>query len=154
MPVITNYSPAAVLAQLLINDGVLSDIDAEGQPEGSWPVYSGHEPDQPDECVTFYATTGGPDNRNFIDGKVEGAVGFQCRVRAATNEIAYDKAVTIRDHLAENVWRKGVSIGSRYYLVHAITNFQSIIDLGSVTDEYNRNIVVFNAMVNMTDQTP
>lgn len=149
------YSPADILAQLLINGGQASDTTESGVPAGSWPVYANGEPDTPDSVITIYNTASKLYNRNFIDQEVGGADGFQVRVRAATALLAQDKAESIRNWLATHSTRVGVSIGSTgsYYLVHCCVMFGSLIPIGKETPASKRSIVTFNAMVVTTDQS-
>lgn len=153
MPASTHMQ-ADVLAKLLVNASLCSAVDADGVPEGSWPVYARVEPDTPDDVVTIYNTEGFGGVRDFITGAPGGPLGFQLRVRGATSQSAQDKINAIYEYLSETLYRQGVSIGSRYYLVHACERFGDVIDLGSALPDSHRSVYVFNAFVEMKEQTP
>lgn len=161
---ITDYSVADILAQMLIDDTAVtgvSSINSLGVPSGEWPVYVNGEPDTdsnvPDEVVTIYDTGSGLNERSFVDGQNIGPSTFQVRVRGATRRIANSKASQLEKYLSERldlVYRRGVSIGDRYYLIHAITNFSDLISLGQRIPDSRAWVVVFNAQATVTDQTP
>lgn len=155
MPTYTAYSPADVLAELLVQAGQVDDVDAEGQPGGAWPVYVDQEPDDQDQMVRIIDTEGvggGPATRNHVDLVPRGLDGFQVLVRAADRRAAHEKASAIYDHLAQVV-RRGVTINQdRYYLVHGCQSFGTILSLGR-DPQTNRYWVSFNATVEVEDQT-
>ena len=150
----TYHSAADVLARVLTDAGLGSTVDSTGTPAGSWPVYATHEPDEPDSCVTIYNTDGYGGVRDFITRKVGGMDGFQVRVRAATHTLAHDKIQAIYDYLSETLYNLGISIDSKYYVVHSCELFGNVIDLGKESPNSQRSIVVFNAQVQINDRTP
>ena len=151
---VTDYSPSDVLAQLLIRVGQASDWLSSGRPEGEWPVSAGMEPDSPDSVITIYDTEGVGGVRDHITGVPDGPLGFQVRVRSTTHRYAWSKASAVYKYLSETLYRQGVSIGDRYYLVHSCDLFGDILSLGKESPNSQRSIVVFNATVNLSDQTP
>jgi len=157
MSVITDYSPADVLGQMLINAAQVSDYDSNGQPVGDWPVAINEEKDSPDNVVTLYDIAGGENYRNNIDNRVFGPAGFQVRVRASTQREAWSKASSLYAYLSEGsgggLYMVGVSIGSSYYLVHAVSHMENLITLQREPGS-SRRIVVFSAQVTVQDQTP
>ncbi len=157
MPATTDYSPADILGQLLINAAQVSDYDSEGQPSGDWPICVNEEQDSPDNVVTIYDIAGGENYRNNIDNRVFGPAGFQIRVRAATQREAWSKASSLYTYLSEGAGgglsRVGVSIGSSYYLMHAVSHMEDLISLQREPGS-SRRIVVFSAQVTVQDQTP
>jgi hypothetical protein len=154
MPTLNDYSPADVLAKLLIDVGLATGRTTSGGDAGAWPVTAGSELDSPDSVITIYDTEGVGGVRDFITGKPDGPEGFQVRVRSSTRRLAWSKAKAIYDYLAETLYRRGVNLEEdRYYLVHSCDLFGNIVDLGKDASS-RRSIVVFNAVVNITDQTP
>jgi hypothetical protein len=96
-------SPADVLSwHLVSNLGVGTDPGAEEVPSSRvWPVQAKSEPDEPDDCITVYHTTGNVDGRSPHDGSVWEHLGFQVKVRGATHRSGYVKANEVRDALAD-----------------------------------------------------
>lgn len=157
------YSPADIIARLLALDGQCSAVPDDGQVTDDWPVYVNSEPDGegvPDDVVTIYDTgDSGGSAREMVTGEEVGPNAFQVRVRASTSREAYAKLNELRDHLMLSVtpgaaaYRRGVSIGDSYYLVHACCRFSDPINLGK-SSSGKRSVWVFNAQVSETDQTP
>ncbi len=147
---ITAYSAADILIELLVQAGTLARVTA-GQPVAEWPGYAAEEPDKPDNCVTLYDTDAGDNYREGISLKVGGPAGIQVRVRGTTHRVAYSKAQEVNDVLAQVV-RRGVSIGTKYYLVTGCTDFGNLIPLGKDSPTSSRSIVVFNLYAGVTDR--
>lgn len=149
-----NSSPATIIARVLTNAGLGSTVSDDGVPSGDWPVYSSEEPDSPDSAVTVYDTEGTAYCRDFLTGNVVGPTGLQVRVRSAAKAGAWDKAVAVYDYLSKTLYRRGVSIDGRYYVVHACEQFGDITDLGKESPSSHRHLVVFNVQVEINDRTP
>ncbi len=133
-----NHSPAEIVRQLLIDEGVGSD-------GGTWPVYSTNEPATPDNCITVYDTAGTSSGRAMIDGELLGYFGFQVRIRAKTHTIGWLKAYAVQFALV-GVYQKTVHIGSDTYFVHCIARIKDIMVLGKEPTG-KRSLFTVNALV-------
>jgi len=119
-------SPADIIRQLLVD----LSLGTEPSADGSWPIHSTQEPDQPDDCITVYDTEGTQDGRSMIDGERFIHFGFQVRVRHAKHETGYHKADDIAMALDKTVYQNTVTIGANTYLVHAVSRKSGPLALG------------------------
>jgi hypothetical protein len=95
---ITAASPASIITQFLIDNGMITD-PSDG---GSWPGYIDFEPDGlgvPDEIVSVLGVVGIKDGRLMSSGTVILHPGIQIQVRSRTHDGGWDKALAIRDLL-------------------------------------------------------
>src|SRR5215831_15796670 len=95
------HSPAEIFRQLLI------DLQLGAEPDVSngkdWPVYTGQEPDAPDECITVYDTTWRVDGRAMHNGETFWHYGVQLRARSRTQYGGWTKTRTIQETLDQKV---------------------------------------------------
>lgn len=87
-----NHTPADIMSWLLVGLGVGGDSTKSPLP--SWPVYSGVEPNSPDNCITVKGTTDVDDMRTF-EGERQLHYGVQIRIRSTTEKIGYARALLI-----------------------------------------------------------
>lgn len=141
MPGALSHSPADVIRRLLIQLGV-------GVAPGSspWPVFITNEPDEPDNCITVYDTTGRGQGRVQITGEKDGHYGFQVRIRSSTSEVGYVKANAIAEALDRQVNRDVVTIGSSQYCIHAVSGRGDILPLGNESPVSERSLFTLNAL--------
>ena len=95
-----NYSPAYIMAQYLIEEGILSDPD----DSNDWPVYVGL---MPDDGVVDHNIAASIDTAPLKDGRVMGSgenifhYGFQILIRSVEYNPGYLKTSEIADALEE-----------------------------------------------------
>ena len=115
-------SPAATIRKLLIDLGL-------GTASGSWKIFVGFLPDQPDDAICVYDTTGKLDGRVMAGEQIEHE-GVQIRVRNRSYPDTWDKINTIATTL-DTIKRTIVEIsGSELYLIHNVSKTGSIMSLG------------------------
>lgn len=142
-------SPADIIRAVLIDRGLGTDPDLV--PIQAWPVYTGGEPNSPDNVITTFGTTGNDHGRDMVTGEVMGAYGFQVRVRASTYSQGRDKIETIWETLSETsggVYYLTVNVSGDEYLVVSVVRFGDIIELGKEVPNSKRNLFTFNALIN------
>jgi hypothetical protein len=121
-------SPAEIIRTVLILKGV-SNI-------GSFPCFVAYMPDEPDNLMVVYDTTGELDGRIMVTGEVVEHPGIQIMVRAKDYPTGYDKCLQICKAF-EEVKNLPVAISSmETYVVSSITRRSGIISLG--IDENDR----------------
>jgi hypothetical protein len=121
-------SPAEIIRTVLILKGV-SNI-------GSFPCFVAYMPDEPDNLMVVYDTTGELDGRIMSTGEVVEHPGIQVAVRAKDYPTGYDKSLQICKAF-EEVKNFPVAISStEAYVVSNITRRSGIISLG--IDENDR----------------
>lgn len=135
-------SPAELVRWSIANDG-LGSYPSEGDV---WPVFVGHMPDEPDNCICVYDTTGTVDGRLQQDGKSIEHPGIQVRVRAIDHPTGYPKITNIRNHL-DSVLRQGVVIGVYQYTIQAITLTGGVQTLGQEPDGERRVNFTINGIL-------
>ncbi len=147
MPQTLTYSPAQVIARLLIDLGLGSDPETAG----AWPVSSSGEPAAPDNCITVYNTQGTDGGRAMVTGELLGNYGFQVRVRAKDTETGWTKADAIQTALAESVYQETVHVGARTYLVHAVSRIGDVFEIGKEVPTSKRSVFTINATVTLEE---
>ena len=108
------HSPARILAQLLVDQGLVTAHDAGG----AWPVYTGVLPDGsgiPDDAVAVYDVAGVKDGR-LLSGPGVGHPGVTVRVRSIGYAAGWAKGQEIAAAL-EAVARAGVTIETTDYVI-------------------------------------
>lgn len=143
------HSPADIIRAVLINRGLGSDPDLS--PVQSWPVYTGGEPNSPDNVITTFGTVGIDHGREMVNGEVLGPYGFQIRVRADSYQQGRDKIETIWEGLSElsgGVYNLTVNLSGDSYLVACIVRFGDILELGKEVPNSKRSLFTFNALIN------
>lgn len=143
------HSPAEIVQQMMIDDAVGSDPEVE--PVGDWPVSSTTEPDEPDQSITVYDTTGLDDGRGQTDGGLWSHFGLQFRVRASTHRSdGFPKVESIRQYLSGVLTRQvTMTDGTATYVVNAITRIGQTIYLGTDPTSSKRKSFTVNAMVSL-----
>lgn len=134
-------SPAELIRQSVVMDG-LGTNPSDG---GAWPVFVGHMPDEPANCICVYDTTGNIDGR-ISTGKTIEHPGVQVRVRAIDHPTGYPKITNIRNHL-DSILRQGIVIGEYSYTIQAVTIIGGIQALGQEPDGERRNNFTINGIL-------
>ena len=130
-------SPANLIAQDLINEGVVSDPTVGN----AWPVFVGKFRDDPDNAVMVTDTPARDDGR-LMDGTRIEHPGIQLIVRARYFPDARAKAVAITNRL-DAIVRVKVTLDSKDYKIQAVSRFGGILSLGE--DEAERSEMSINA---------
>ena len=81
-------TPAGQLASLLLRKGLL----VLPGPNVAWPISISHIPDDPNEAMAFYDTTGTEDGRLMESGERVEHPGFQIKFRSKNYDVGYAKA--------------------------------------------------------------
>lgn len=148
------YSPAEIVQQLLINHG----MGTVGGAGGVWPIFSTNEPDEPDNCITVYDTTGGDEGR-IRSGEVQGPWGIQIRLRSSQHRIGIGKANQLWVEIAEEVRLENVTLswdpdlGSIVYQVWSFGNIGNVLAIGKDSSASKRSLFTINAFVNIRKRT-
>ena len=121
-----DYSPARILAELLIDLGKATRVSASG----SWPVYVSLLPNSPDEALAVVNTTGIKDGRSLVTGTVYEHYGFQILGRSADDNSICTKMNSVATALDTRVDRTYVSIGSNTFRVQGVTRTSPILYAG------------------------
>lgn len=130
---ITAHSPADVIAQLLINSG----LGTLGTAEEAWPIFVARMPENLDNVISVFDTTGKKDGRYMRGGTVVERPGVLIGVRAQRYEIGYQKAKAIRD-LIDATDHANVTIDAVTYTVNSISRTTPIVSLGESEERKNQ----------------
>lgn len=139
----TGHSPADILRWVLVG----LNLGTDPTVGGAWPIYAAGEPDQPDDCITTYDTTGTDDGRSMIDGEVFRNPGVQVRIRSTDHSTGWVKADAIFAALGQSIRNYYIVIGSTRYLVSCVTNIGNVIALGKETSSTKRSLFTINATI-------
>lgn len=142
------HSPADVVAQALVDEGVGSDPSGES----AWPVFVTKEPSTPDNCLTVTDTTG-VDHGRVMSGELQGHRGVQVRIRARTQALGFRKATALRVFMSEgNAAHSGcrnltVTLDGVVYLLRNFAKIGDVLSIGSDTPNSMRRVFTLNATV-------
>lgn len=146
-------SPAAVIAQMLIDMGQASDPDVEASSSENWPVSVDSDLASPDDVVFVYNTEGQTYGRIQSTGQTSELYGFQTKVRAARPQDAYKKINDLLNCFDQEVYRRTVTItdvdGTRSYWIGAITRKGSPIFIGREGSATKRTLYSLNAIFDL-----
>lgn len=136
-------APEKVLQAWLIEQNV--GVDPDTDPISSWPIYSGHMPDEGrDNAIAVYGTEPIYDARILLTGETVLHPGLQIRVRSNDPISGYEKAWEITLAL-DSIEREGIEIDGIQYMIHAI-HHRGIIPLGPEDAKRRRRDWVVNAI--------
>jgi len=124
---ITDHSPAQVIAKLLFDQGVF-----DAPPSDEWPLYVGHLPGDKTvrQAASIVDTAAQMEGRILATGEVIEHPGLQIRTRSSSHPSAYQKVVQAAEALS-GVNRIGVRMeDGTWYTVHAASRFSSILAMG------------------------
>lgn len=140
------HSPARIIATMLedLGEGTLASSGT-----GDWRIAYAQEPDNPDDMITVYDTTGIIHGRAHTSGEVFQSYGIQVKVRSADHDSGYTKAKSIATAFDETVKYAGVTIGASQYRVYAISKRGSVITLGTEEPTSDRRIFTINALASL-----
>lgn len=140
------HSPAAIIADFLIAEGVFTDPSADS----SWPLFIAHEPNSPDECGTIYTTTGVDDGR-LMTGVNILHHGIQIRVRGDDYDAAWLQLQDALDSL-EGLNNESVVIDSSTYTVFNTSQTGPAIPLGVEPGTRRRFLFTANLLVSLREE--
>ena len=140
------HSPADVIAKLLVDLGLGSDVEAD--VVGQWPVSVASEPPSPDNALTVYNTAGRLQGRIQFNGDHDVAYGFTVRVRAVTSDVGFVKATALAAGL-DSVVRRVVTREGFSYLVHSISRTTPVVP-GGREGTSSRELHTINGVVTLT----
>lgn len=103
-----DHSPAQVVAQLLV-DLAVGSVPTDS---GAWPVYDTSLPDEPDDAVCIYDTSGELDSRMMIGGEWEERHGISVRLRTTDHQTGVTKINALARALDVSVGNTAVSMTS------------------------------------------
>lgn len=138
-------SPAAVIAQLLIDLTLATDPSSSG----AWPVSVDSELDSPDNVLCVTNTEAVQSGRVQISGQMSELWGFQLKIRAADPQVAFAKANAMAVAFDQVIYHNGVTIGSNKYFVGAVTRKGSTLFAGREGSATKRSIYTINAIVDI-----
>ena len=141
---ILTHSPAQVLRELIIALNQGTDPDASL----SWPVYADKKPDDPDNLIVVFNSTGRNEGRTMKDGEFQEKHGCRVVVRHTHPETGYTKARAIQQLFDQEVYQEVVTHNSVDYSIHSISRSEDIVNLGH--EPGNRRLLFsFNCLINL-----
>ena len=115
MPGTLTHSPADIIRNILINEGVGTDPS----DSGSWPIFASSKPDEPENLIASIDSRGDDQGYTMNDGEVQEKEGVTIWVRGTDHQTAYNKAKSIADTL-DGLYQYIVTISGTSYLVHCV----------------------------------
>lgn len=143
MTVALTHTPAHILQVLLIELGVGTNPSLNGL----WPIYIGNEPDEPDDVITIYNTSGLAGYRSAIDNIRQEYPGIQVRVRGSTNKEVGTRAHLIAATIDQQILRESVTIDGVSYCIHSVMRTGTVMDIGKETGVAKRSLFTINALI-------
>jgi len=143
-----NHTPAYIIAQYLIGEGLLTAPDESGD----WPVYTGILPDSPevkDDIVACMDTAGIKDGRSMESGVSLFHQGFQILLRATEYNVGYAKAQDLADALAEIQNEEEVILDTTYE-INNVTQTTDVVIVSQEEGSKRRSIFSVNFLVTLT----
>jgi len=138
------HSPAQVLRELLIAFGQGTDPD----DDLTWPVYADKKPENPDNLIVVFNSTGKVEGRTMNDGEVQEKHGCRVVIRHTDTEAGYTKAKGIQQLLDKEVYQEIVTHSGVDYLIHSISRSEDVANLGH--EPGNRRLLFsFNCLINL-----
>jgi hypothetical protein len=116
-------------------------------PVGPWPVYATNEPSTPDNCITVVDTEAQDDGREMTVGEALYHYGIQVMIRSTDHPSGYQKAMSILNDFAQNVYNASINIGSNHYWVHCISRIRMIDIHGKDNPNTKRSRFSLNCLV-------
>lgn len=138
------YSPADVLRAYMVAAGFVSSENAT-----PWPSRVTNEPDTPDNCVTFYDSTGRDLGREHVSGARLELPGVQVRVRSSSHPDGYAKARTLAIAL-DAIHKVTVTMSGGYsYVISTVNRTTDVLALGKDAPNTARRIFTVDALVSL-----
>jgi hypothetical protein len=141
-----DHAPSKVVQKLLIALGV-GATPATDPTSVNWPIYYSQEPDQPDNCITIYDTSGIQHGRVMPTQEMIEHHGIQVRIRSQSKDAGHLKAQAVVVAMDQLSFMRGVTIDTSHYTVQTIVRKGSILSLGKESPNSNRLLFTVNAVV-------
>ena len=144
-----NHSPAYILAQYLIGEGLLSDPTESGD----WPGFVGHLPDGSD---VDDSAVGAMDTSPVKDGRIMGSAplfhfGVQLLLRSRAYNAGYAKAAALGVSLSA-VDDETVVVGDDTYTVVNVTQTTGVVVLGQEPGTKRRELFSVNFLATIQEE--
>lgn len=144
MPGVMTHPPEKILGQLLRDLGLGSAVGGAG----TWPVFVGSEPTNPDEAITVFGTVGRLQGRTNPDKEMSEMPGGQIRVRSGMYEIGSAKARAIADAL-DAVYRQIVIVVGVQYLIQHVGRTTPVLPIGTESATSKRQVFTVNVLMSL-----
>jgi len=144
-----DHSPAYIIVEYLIGEGLLSDPTVGGE----WPVYVGLLPDDDDvvnDIVGCMDTPSLKDGRLMNTGENIFHKGVQLLLRAEVYNTGYEKAQALATAL-EGVSREQKVIGSKTYQIDNVSQTTGIVVLGQEEGSKRRELFSVNFLTTLKE---
>lgn len=155
------YHPASTILRAALISLEVGSLP-NNQPARPWPIFVSSEPDQPDNAITIYDTQGTLNGRFNIDGEVQEHFGIQVRVRATSQVegasivapylVGHRKITEIAEAFDQTLRETQVTVNGINYTIHNMSRTSGVINLGTPTDNRNRNLLTINYLATITQE--
>lgn len=145
--------PAEIVAQLLIDLGLVSDPELTGTgTDTEYPIYISFMPDTVDEIITIYDTAGELAGRDMPTGHVIDRFGIQIICRSGTTKYTEGQQTLadIADSIDESILDNVVTLNANSYLVRNLRRTSSVLSLGKESEETKRNLLSLNLLATIS----
>lgn len=132
---------SSIIRQLLL------DLSLAGETNGSWPIFIAMLPDQPNNSLGVYDTSGKIDGRMMRTGEQIEHPGCQILVRANDYEEGMSKAKAIASALDSQMNQIVELASDRVYKIVSISRPAPILPLGIGDDDRQRFHFSINALL-------
>lgn len=141
-----------IIVQLMIQNGVASQVPPNGVPVLPWPAYANVLPPQPDEVIVVTETTGTDQGRTMFDGEMMSHFGFQVMVRGQDDQDTPQQALALRWWMQTGVPTQTVTLLNSdsvpvTYLIPCISGISQVHKLGRDRADTGRYKCTINAQV-------
>ncbi len=144
-------SVADVVAQILINKGLVDDPDAGSSSSSSgWLISVDQELATPDDVVEIHNTEGVQSGRVQVTGQMSELYGLQVLVRASDSRTAFAMVNRLAVTVDQHIYRETVAMASgKNYFLDSISRTGTILALGKEAPLTKRYIYTFNAITSV-----
>jgi hypothetical protein len=143
-------SPADVIAQILINMGLVADPDSSSSSNPDWLISVDQELAVPDDVIEIHNTAGIQSGRVQITGQMSELYGIQFMVRAVDSRIAFAMMNQLAVIVDQQIYRVTVPMNSgKSYFLDSITRTGTPIALGKEAPLTKRYIYTLNAITSV-----
>lgn len=146
----SNHSGAEILRADLIVGGI-GVLFSKATGPASWPIYTTHMPDNPDNALCVYDTGGRREGRVMRTGESVGKPGWQISARAEVFRVGMAKANVIAAYL-DSILRNTVSVDGVSYLIQAVKQTSMVLSIGQEPDGKRRNLFTLNGTITFSVQ--
>lgn len=141
-----NHSPAKVLAEAIIAAELGSGVDDKAE----WPTVDGFMPDDPDEIIAVYDTSGLAGSKGMKTGVRSEKPAFEIIVRAMDRSEASQKISSLSTWLSQTLKRTVVLVEGSSYRVDSVTLVGTPAFIGLETEGKRRSLFSLNGRVTIS----